>query len=170
MDTFYEQIIPVKKTVGHTFICIGIWLAAIIISLAAILFLFAMFTTIALVIVAISFYFAYKITGRYNVEYEYIITNNILDVDKIMSKSTRKRLLTFELSTVTRFEKFNPEKKETASYGTKVIACNVNDPNAYLLVASKQGGESVCLVMSPEERMKKAMLKFIPKHISNSVQ
>ena len=169
MDTFFEQIIPVKKTAKYMLASVGIWLLAIILSVVAVGLLgLTTFATITLFIIVGVFYAAYKISGRFNIEYEYIITNGILDIDKIMSKSSRKRLLTFDLATVTRIEKYNPQKQETANYEPKLVACNTNDSNAYTLVASKQGGGSIYLVLSPDERMKKAMIKFIPKHISNS--
>ncbi|MBQ3817032.1 MAG: hypothetical protein II802_02020 [Clostridia bacterium] len=170
MDTFFEQIVPVKKTANQIFAVIGIWLLAVLISILAVFLLgLDILATITLFIIFGAFYGAYKLSGRFNLEYEYILTNGTFDVDKIMSKSSRKRLLTFELSSVTRLEKFNPVREETGNFETKIIACDKSDENAYTLVASKQGGGNIYLVLAPDERMRQAMIKFIPRHISNSV-
>ena len=40
------------------------------------------------------FYYAYKLIKNSSIEYEYILTNNELDIDKIIAKSARKRMLT----------------------------------------------------------------------------
>lgn len=166
MDTFFEQIVPVKKTGKSWLAVIGIWFAAIVIFLAV--FLFLGLGSIQVVIITFAFYFAYKFSGKFNIEYEYIITNGIFDVDKIMSKSARKRILTFNLSDVESVEKYNPNKKDERQYGTTLIACNKTDPNAYVIIASSQGKGSIKLVLSPEGRMKEAMKKFMPKFVSNS--
>ncbi len=166
MDTFFEQIVPVKKDAKGIFSVVGIWLAAIILSFVATMFLGL--GTIGLLIVAGLFYFAYKLSCRFSVEYEYIITNGILDVDKIMAKSMRKRILTFNLSEVESVEKFNPNKKDERKYASNLMACNKTDPNAYVLIASSEGKGTIKLVLSPENRMKEAMKKFMPKFVSNS--
>ncbi len=166
MDTFFEQIVPVKKTAKQVFAVLGIWLAAIILFFVIILFLGP--NTIGLVLAAIEFYFAYKFSCRFSLEYEYIITNGVLDVDKIMSKSMRKRILSFNLSEVESIEKYNPYKKDERKYTTTLFACNKTDPNAYVLIASSEGNGAIKLVLSPEQRMKEAMKKFMPKFVSNS--
>jgi len=169
MDTFFEQIVPVKKDVKGIFAVIGIWVAAIILAFLAWGFLIPMgLGTIGLLIIAGVFYFAYKLSCRFSVEYEYIITNGILDVDKIMAKSMRKRMLTFNLSEVESVEKFNPNKKDERKYASNLMACNKTDPNAYVLIASSEGKGTIKLVLSPENRMKEAMKKFMPKFVSNS--
>lgn len=166
MDTFFEQIVPVKKTGKSWLAVVGIWLAAIVLSAAV--FLYLGLGSIQLLIIALAFYFAYKFSGKFNIEYEYIITNGIFDVDKIMSKSSRKRLLSFNLSDVESAEKYNPNKQDTRKYTTNLMACNKTDPNAYVLIASSEGKGSVKVVLSPEGRMKEAMKKFMPKFVANS--
>ena len=170
MDTFFEQIVPVKKNAKGIFAVLGIWLAAVILSLVIYIFLVLgmQLGTIGLLLIAGAFYFAYKLSCRFSVEYEYIITNGVLDVDKIMAKSMRKRILTFNLSDVESVEKFNPNKKDERKYAKSLMACNKTDPNAYVLIASSEGMGTIKLVLSPESRMKEAMKKFMPKFVSNS--
>ena len=56
----------------------------------------------------------------------------------------------------------NFDKKEV------VIACNLDDPDAYYLVCDREGKKAIHVVFAPEERLKGAMVKFMPKFISNS--
>ncbi len=167
MDTFFEQIIAIKKT-GKTIAAIlGIWLAAFLLSL--VLYLFPLLGTLSLLLIAGVFYGAYKLSSMLNIEYEYIITNGTMDIDKIINKSSRKRMLSFELSDVTRLEKYNPSLLRGIDTKKLVFACNANDPNAYFLVADKDGKGASYLVFSPDDKIKSGCAKFIPKFIVNSV-
>ena len=167
MDTFFEQIIPIKKdgkTVGTV---LGIWFLAIV--LCFILFLFSGYIgSIFVLLIAGILYGAFKLTGLFNVEYEYIITNGSMDVDKIVNKSSRKRVLSFELPNVTRLEKYTPNILNSVNIKEVVFACNQNDDNAYLMVAEKEGGKASYLVFSPNDKIKSAIIKFVPKFISNT--
>ena len=49
-----------------------------------------------------------------------------------------------------------------------VFACDQNDENAYFMVAEKEGKGASYLVFSPDDRIKEAAVKFIPKFIANS--
>ena len=167
MDTFFEQIISIKKTGKTVAAIIGIWFAAFI--LCAILYLFPILGSINLLLIVGVLYGAFKLSTLLNIEYEYIITNGTMDVDKIINKSSRKRMLSFELSGVTRLEKYNPSLLNGIDTKKLVFACNANDPNAYFLVSEKEGKGATYLVFSPDDRIKSGCSKFIPKFIVNSV-
>lgn len=168
MDTFYEQIISVKKTGKSWAAVVGIWLLALIVMAVSLLLMCTIFSFIAVFLFAGAIYGAYKWSSRFSVEYEYIITNGTVDIDKIMAKSMRKRMLSFNLSDVSRLEKYNPAAQINGKFSSKIIACNQNDPNAYLMVASIEGNGDALIVMAPNDRMKGAMVKFLPKYIANS--
>ena len=164
MDTFFEQLVSIRKTAKTWLALFGITLAALIISIAVLLFL----GSFGLLLVAAAFYGAYRLYKFFFIEYEYIITNGTMDVDKIIAKSSRKRELSFELSNVVRLEKYNMNARPVGNFKKTVIACNEDDPNAYFMVASKEGSGSTLLVFSPDDRIKSAIVKFVPKHIGNS--
>ena len=169
MDTFFEQIVAIKKTGKSLLLITGIWFLAFVVSALIFIFLFgSSFTFIALLLIFGAFYGAFKLSGRLSLEYEYIITNGTMDVDKIIAKSSRKRSASFELADVERLEKYNMNAKPVGNYEKTVIACNEDDPSAYFVVVSKEGKGKLLLVFSPDERIKEAMVKFIPKFISNS--
>lgn len=164
MDTFFEQIISIKKSGKTVAAFIGIWSLALLLSLVALMLL----GSFSLLIIAGVLFGAYKLSSLLNVEYEYIVTNGTMDVDKIINKSSRKRILSFELSSVTRLEKFNPSLISSVSAKDLTVACNAGDPDAYLMVSSPEGKGTSYLVFAPEERLRGAIVKFIPKFIANS--
>ena len=168
MDTFFEQIVSMKKDGKAIAAIIGIWLLAVV--LAFLLFTIGMqfIGALSLLLVFGLFYGAFKLSTRFNIEYEYIVTNGTMDIDKIISKSSRKRVVSFELQTVSRLEKFTPAQLNNINPKEIVAACNLNDPEAYLMVSSKEGKGNIVLVFAPDERVRGAIIKFVPKFIANS--
>ncbi len=166
MDTFFEQIVAIKKngkTIAGVF---GIWFAALIIG--GLLFLTAILGSLTILAIAGVFYGAFKLSGLLNVEYEYIVTNGVMDIDKIINKSSRKRLSSFDLADVSRLEKFNVEQIQRIDKKNVVIACSLDDSNAYLMVYEKEGKKAEYVIFSPNEKMQGAIIKFLPKFIANS--
>ena len=157
MDTFFEQIVAIRKTGKSIAAVSGIWLLAVLLALIVLLvgLNFLMLPIAFLLVVGIG-YGAFKLSGFFNIEYEYIVTNGTMDVDKIIAKSSRKRMLSFELQTVSRIEKFNP------------ALLNTDDEGAYLMVSDTEGKGSRYLVFAPDERLRGAIVKFVPKFIANS--
>ncbi len=166
MDTFFEQIIAIRKTGSSLLAVLGIWFAAVL--LTVILFLIPVLGSLTAILIFGILFGAYKLTSLFNVEYEYIITNGTMDIDKIINKSTRKRMTSFELSGVSRLEKFNPGLINNIDKKKLVVACNLDDPDAYFMVCDREGKGAINVVFAPEERLKGAIVKFIPKFIANS--
>ena len=161
MDTFFEQIIAVKKNGKAVAAIIGIWLAAFIVCFLLIMFM-GFLGTFSLLLAAGALFGAYKLCTRFNLEYEYIVTNGTMDIDKIINKSS------FELATVSRIEKFNPAQLSGVNAKELFITCNQDDPGAYLMVSAAEGKGTSYLVFAPDERVRSAIVKFVPKFISNS--
>ncbi len=161
MDTFFEQIVVIKKTAKDIALLGLIWLLALVISVFAFLFL----SGLGLIIMAACIYGAFRLSNFFFNEYEYIITNGVMDIDRIIAKSSRKREASFDLTKVDRLEKYNPNMKINGNFQKKIFACNKWDENAFLLTAD---GGKILLVFSPDERIKSAIIKYVPKFLSNS--
>ncbi len=166
MDTFFEQIVAIRKNGKAIASLIGIWLLAFV--LTALLFLTMILGSLTLLVIAGLLYGAFKLSGLFNIEYEYIVTNGTFDVDKIVNKSSRKRIMSFELSTVSRLEKYNGAQLNNIDAKKVLTACDTSDENTYLLVSEKEGKGVQYLVFSPNEKMQSAIVKFLPKFIANS--
>ena len=167
MDTFFEQITAVKKSGKDIAAITGIWLLAFIICFLLVLFM-GYLVSFSFLLIAGALFGAFKLSCRFNVEYEYIVTNGTMDIDKIINKSSRKRVLSFELATVSRLEKFNQGLLSSVNSKEIVTACNLNDPEAYLMVSSTEGKGTSYLIFAPDERVRGAIVKFVPKFIANS--
>lgn len=170
MDTFFEQIIAVRKDTKALISIAGIWVGFFVLA-AALWFLInviPVFSTIILFGIVLLGYLAFKLTKKFSIEYEYIITNGCFDVDKIIAKSSRKRMMTFEISTVEAVEKYNPNAMPQREFKEKLFACNADDPNAYYMIINEEGKGANFLVFAPNERIQGAVKKYLPKYIANS--
>ena len=161
MDTFVEQIVAIKKTFKTYLGYVGITIAALMIMTLALL-LFGRYFGV-LVVFSIG-YGTFKLYAMLNIEYEYIVTNSTMDIDKIIAKSSRKRIISFELDTVQRIEKYTGQLPPdiTKDY---FFACNVNDDNAYIVYYRPEGKPLRSFIFAPNEKMIAAMKNFLPRHL-----
>lgn len=164
MDTFIEQIVAIKKTAKTWTAYILIALFAIILMTAAFMFLGSAF----IIIDALILYGAYKLYTMLSIEYEYIVTNSTVDIDKIISKSSRKRVVSFDLTSVLSIEKYNGKIPQDLSKECFFV-CNANDENAYLLVYKTDGKPKKSFVFAPNERTITAMKNFLPRHLCENL-
>ena len=165
MDTYCEQLVKMRKGAKYYFCMFGIWFAEIVFAFFCLVVPYLRFLS-AILIVA-SGYGAYYLCGFLSVEYEYIITNGTLDIDIIYSKRTRKRLASYELSDVESIEKYSGDVLDKHKYRNLTVACNTDDPQSYKLLFSGDNGISAA-VISPNERTREEIVKFVPKFVGNT--
>ncbi len=168
MDTFFEQIVAIKKDGKAMASIIGLWLIALILCAVPYMSGITILINLAPFIICGVLFGAYKLTTFFNVEYEYIVTNGTMDVDKIINMSSRKRIISFELSNVSRIEKYNEGMLGSVNKKDIIFACNPDADDVYLLVADRDGKPPYYLVFAPEERLQGAIVKSVPKYIANS--
>lgn len=140
MDVFCEYMVKRKKTgidILYEAVCLFV-----AISLSAIVFLlcFGVLKGFEVFIIAGIWYLAVKFLGKTNVEYEYILTNNILDIDRIMSKKTRKRIISIDFTEVTecRYAE-NSDRDRNVPFKTMDMSGDLTDDGVYLIDFSKDG-------------------------------
>lgn len=99
MDIFSEQLVVRKKNNKDIAIIAGTILATLLLS-----FLFTVLLGVfSFVFVCGTWFGAWWLITRISTEYEYIITSTVLDIDKIMARRSRKRLLSIDLKDAERF-------------------------------------------------------------------
>ena len=167
MDTFFEQIVPMGKDSKTILKLIGIWILAFVLASAIFLFGFAYLQMVTFVLMGLVLYGAYKLSAMLYVEYEYIVTNGTLDIDKIIAKSSRKRVASFEISQVEVVEKYNPNAQKTG-FDQIIVACDENDVGAYKMVVRKDGKGTMLIVFAPNKKIQGAILKSLPRFVANS--
>jgi hypothetical protein len=105
MDMYSEYIIKHKKNTKDYLIIVGYILLGVILSLLSLmltmLFKYPLFG-IAFLLIACIWYGVYVFSATRNVEYEYIFTNGEMDIDKIIAKRGRKRVLSINFKEIER--------------------------------------------------------------------
>ncbi len=107
--------------------------------------------------------FLYKLS--FSVEYEYTLTNTTLDVDKIIAKAERSRMLSFdlkEITLVTPLSAVTPAEFD-GNFRTVADACaDITDmDNTYCLFADTERYGTLRLTLTPNESMLSAMAPLL---------
>lgn len=149
MDHYNEQLIT-KKTDGRDIllrVLIGLGTLAVVGVIIAAMLLFNFLPLI--VIAAGALYLSYLLfTGTFT-EYEYIVTNNDLDIDKISGRRKRKRLITVKLNGVTEWGEYNGG--EGSGVNATVMASDASGYNAWYLLAETEKYGKVMVIFTPNE-------------------
>lgn len=169
MDVFMEKIVARKKSVKDSALGAGIILAGLILmvvisnipviaQLGLNLFLFA-----GLV------YLAYRLITSRNIEFEYIVTNGELDIDKIIAKRKRKRIFS---ASCKEFEILARVKSNSFSQSVQSIknridaSSSLDSPDTYFATLNYKGERTV-VIFEPDERMLNNFKVFIPRKIES---
>ncbi len=166
MDIFAEQIVKIKNGAAKVTLMALIIIAAAVLS--AVLVWFSSGYGSVLVIAAVGVIFgAYKLIGMLFVEYEYIVTNGTVDVDKITAKSSRKRIISFECKNILRSGRYNHKNPPVTDAKETFIFCNREDEAYYLLVSV--GSKKTLIVLSPDDRIKDAVRQCVARSMANEL-
>ena len=136
---FNEYMIKRKKSAALKLLSVLIYFAATILALLSLVLLLR-YSGIGLLVAVAFYYFAHKISSQMNKEFEYIRTEDIVDIDVIMNKTKRKRLISFsvknaEIIASVNNTSYNTKLKESFS---KVIDATSGrrDANVYFAIIS----------------------------------
>lgn len=171
MDIFVEQI--VKKTAsGKDWalrVLIGIAMGVLSAAALFVFFFILPIPAAGLLLVAGIFWGGYRLITNSDCEYEYIVTNGEIDIDKIIAKRKRVRLITAKASTFEAFGEYNGSTPDTESGVTVVSAAGVNESEAdtkmYYADFKHPSAGNVRLIFTPEERVIDAIYPFLPRPI-----
>lgn len=176
MDTFFEQIIVRKNTSVEKLIKIlTIVLGSLAVVLMLLLSFFRALGSLSFLLVPLAFgcavliYFTVK---NMYIEYEYSITNGSFDIDRIKGKSKRERMVSLECSNFEEFGIYNESAKnslQNREFGGKVFAANKDSDNLFYAVVRHSKIGTVFIVIEPDDRVKSALKKFVPRQVQGDV-
>ncbi len=164
MDIFKEQLIAVKPNSKTTMKKTGISVVGVIIAVLAMIFGGGFLGPI--IVVAVIFGASYLVKSM-NLEYEYILTNNELDVDKIMNKERRKRYFTIDIKQINVMAHIdNDQRKPEFERASKTIDISSGEkgPNTYVIVYPIKE-ELTKIIIEPNDEMKKEIFKQAPSKV-----
>lgn len=169
MDVFLEKIVSKRKDIKDNAITAAVILAVIVLFFV-LMNLMATYKEIGsfmLLIIAGLIYLAFRLITSRNVEFEYIVTNGDLDIDKIISKRKRKRLFSANCKDFDIVARVNGESFSRAAQSIKNridASSSPDSPDAYFITLSYKG-EKTLVIFEPDERMLNNFKIFIPRKV-----
>ena|GEM_PF-38610 len=157
-DNFVEYIVKRKPTLKDLFFKIITIVCCVALSLFFLLFVLH-YGSVFLLGVFGAIYLTWFWLKRFSVEYEYIITNNDFDVDKIMGKDRRKRLITVKLNTVDSFGVFSHGADKSA---VTVDASDGRGENLWELLCEHEKHGKTRILFSPNQNILVAINRAVP--------
>lgn len=180
-DIYLEYMIKKKKKGWQKALIAALIIFASLISIALLILMYVMMLAffesgyremipaVGLLIIAGMCYGTYLIIGMQNVEYEYILTNSEMDIDKVMSKKGRKHIVTFDFKEISICanicddEHNHDYKNVTPNKIYDLIGDNSGD-NIYFADFAEEGG-SARVLFQPSYKMITSAKKFNPRNI-----
>ncbi|MDF2567869.1 MAG: hypothetical protein K0R90_1325 [Oscillospiraceae bacterium] len=170
MDIFREHLVKKSSSTSDIIKKIGI------VILAVILFLFFfglsfILPRISFILVAASIgvaYGAYFLITGLNVEYEYILTNGEIDVDKITAQRKRKRLITVHAKTFDEFGIYRPEEHANRQYDNRILSFADLDSAYYAAFKHPTFGNAL-LIFNPDERILNGVKAALSKNVKTNI-
>lgn len=154
-DTFMEYMVKKDPTIADQFKKCGIMLAGLLVIAGCLLLVGSQYVGPIAIVFAVCFGWIMILLLRLQrVEYEYTVTNNEMDIDKIQGRSKRKRMVTVEFSTFESLEKLDPAHPLDLNGKTKIYAAqNMKSSETYVAALKhKDYGESL-LFFTPNAEM-----------------
>lgn len=160
-DIFVEEMVVRRKTTLNLLLSVGI--VALALFLAVVIWLFIPFIGSALTVIVL--FAAYLGIKFQYVEYEYSFTNGELDIDKIMAKRKRKRVVEIDHKQIKVMAPYTAEyESETKDYKVSEVVDASSSKNAagrWFFIYEKGDGSCVFAVIQPSKRMREAMRKYL---------
>ena len=167
MDTFIEKIVAKKKNATDSLITMGIILGSIILIFILMNIQILSQLGIGLFLAVGIIYLAYRLITSRNVEFEYVVTNGDLDIDKIVSRRKRKRIFSGSCKEFDIVARVSSSDFTQASQNIKTkidASSSPSSPDAFYITMNYKG-ERTMVIFEPDERMLNNFKTFIPRKI-----
>ena len=168
MDVFVEQILRLRRTPAVKLLQIFIILLAVgVCFLAYIGLSFSRYSYLIILVCVVIMFLAWKFIGRYFVEFEYSLTNGMMDIDKITNAKKRKRLIAADCKTIEAYGKYDEKAHNNKNYRQRIMAANPSSNNLFCFVCSQEGKGTTLVILEPNEKFMEALRMFLPKRAVN---
>lgn len=166
MDFYNEWILKKKRDLKDWLkISLSVIGALVLIYIAMCLVL--LLRNMFVLVIAGIIYLAYKIIKSTSVEYEYTVTNTDLDIDKIVARSKRTKVVSLNVRKIEYFapytEKYAQQYKNESI--TKRLDCSSGRADAKRFFAIYyNNGEKLCIIFEPTDKMIAHFETYVPRY------
>ena len=165
-EVFKEYLIKQKKSPKDMMMQIGLVVGAIILSVIA--FVVGGDFIGPLVIVGIVFGTGF-LFNKFSREYEYILTNNELDIDVVYNRTSRKRVITINMKKIDIMASIKDKKYEAEldKAGCKIINAseNTNEADTYAIITQSEKFGPCKILITPNDTMLDHLYRQAPNKV-----
>lgn len=159
MDTFIEQIVQKKKGAKEWATILGVILLGLVLLL--VIWLFVPFLAL-FALMGVGFGAWWLITNQNN-EFEYCVTNGDIDVDQIIARRKRKRLVSVAGRKVESLLPYDAAKPQTGYQRVVMVAPSLMESGLWSFTYhSKKNGHTL-VIFQPDQRVLQALYSGLPK-------
>ncbi|MBQ3428130.1 MAG: hypothetical protein IJH37_13470 [Clostridia bacterium] len=188
-DIFLEHLVQKKRTSADTIRDICIITGGVIISLGLLVMIFMLAMafstpdgggsgarqivfTVGLLLVAAVWYLIIYFLNSFKVEYEYIVTNNELDIDKVLAKKGRKHLITIDIHNAELMARIDDAENNSVyknpPEGVKVLNYSAMTDTGFTYFIDCTVDETRTIVLfQPTQKMVEALWKRNPRAVKH---
>ena len=164
-DIFNEYLVKRKNGPKQLLYKGLIGLAAIAIMALALYFL-GVFALLVIAGVGAGLFFAYK---EFDVEYEYVLTNDELDIDRIVSRERRKNVLNVNVKTIEILAPANGEHsqkmKNKSIRRSFDYSSGINDDRKWFAIYEDPKEGKTLVLFDPPRKMRDGIRSYIPRNV-----
>lgn len=169
MDFYSEKLVYIKKTPLQKFTKFMVIFGAVVLILicaAIVVFQLLGFLSVFAALIALGIgYGAYFLSGNFDIEYEYIITNEFFDIDVIKGRRIRKRVISTECKNFEELGKYSNEKFAHSKFDTRIVAANLDSDSLYYVITNKGGFGRTLIVFDADEKALNILRRFSPRQV-----
>ena len=111
----------------------------------------------------------YRAYLMFNVEYEYIVTNGELDIDRIIARRGRKRMINIKTNAYELIAPYDDEHRsayEQGEFAKTVDARSAPDADAWFVIADVRDIGRVRVLFEPTPKMLKIFSEYLPRQMA----
>ena len=170
MDIFVEQIVkkaPNSKDTAKKVLLVAA-MCLLTAALAFVMMFMPAFAGVALLLLCGVMYGGYYLITGLDVEYEYIVTNGEIDIDKIIAKRKRSRLITCKVSSFEAFGKYESAPDIDSSVTiVSAVGTSLSGAESEMWYAdfTHASAGKVRLIISAEDKVIEAIRPFLPRQL-----
>lgn len=168
LEGYTEWIVKKKASLRDKGLLFGAVLGAILVSLVVLFFALPTgWAPLGFLLIAAVWYGIYRLTGIFHVEYEYIMTDDEMDVDRITDKRSRKHVLSVSAKNIEMFRPFEEEylKEITGELRRVDVSSGQKEAQRYFIVAPDKEGKKLFLIFEPNEKLLERFSHYNPRNV-----
>ena len=162
-DLYSELLVKKESTAKDAVIKYGLIVLTVLAVFAG------LFISPIVLIVAIALGVAcYFVIPRTDLEYEYLFVNGEFDIDMVMAKSKRKKVMSMNLSEADLIAPLNSHKMDYYNGNSRMKTLDYSSGNPQhkrFAVIIKAGGENSRIIIEPDEQMAQALKNSAPSKV-----